>query len=97
MKFRSYLKIIKIYFLLSIVSAFVSFVTVIFGGKSLLEMALQYGEVNKEIPKIALYLRGINQTIARIHFQLYTLLICLIIFFIAKNFKLVYGKLREYF
>ena len=97
MKFRSYLKIIKIYFLLSIVSAFVSFVTVIFGGKSLLEMALQYGEVNKEIPKIALYLRGINQTIARIHFQLYTLLICLIIFFIAKNFKLVYGKIREYF
>ena len=97
MKFRSYLKIIKIYFLLSIVSAFVSFVAVIFGGKSLLEMALQYGEVNKEIPKIALYLRGINQTIARIHFQLYTLLICLIIFFIAKNFKLVYGKLREYF
>lgn len=97
MKFRSYLKIIKIYFLLSIVSAFVSFVAVIFGSKSLLEMALQYGEVNKEIPKIALYLRGINQTIARIHFQLYTLLICLIIFFIAKNFKLVYGKLREYF
>ncbi|MBQ2464929.1 MAG: hypothetical protein II507_08095 [Treponema sp.] len=97
MKFRSYLKIIKIYFLLSILSAFVSFVTVIFGSKSLLEMALQYGEVNKEIPKIALYLRGINQTIARIHFQLYTLLICLIIFFIAKNFKLVYGKLREYF
>ena len=97
MKFRSYLKIIKIYFLLSIVSAFVSFVAVIFGSKSLLEMALQYGEVNKEIPKIALYLRGINQTIARIHFQLYTLLICLIIFFIAKNFKLVYGKIREYF
>lgn len=97
MKFRSYLKIIKIYFLLSIVSAFVSFVTVIFGSKSLLEMALQYGEVNKEIPKIALYLRGINQTIALIHFQLYTLLICLIIFFIAKNFKLVYGKIREYF
>ena len=97
MKFRSYLKIIKIYFLLSIVSAFVSFVTVIFGGKSLLEMALQYGEVNKEIPKIALYLRGINQTIARIHFQLYTLLICLTVFFIAKNFKLVYGKIQEYF
>ena len=97
MKFRSYLKIIKIYFLLSIVLTLICLGILIPGSKSLFEMALQYGEVNKEIPKIALYLRGINQTIARIHFQLYTLLTCLIIFFIAKNFKLVYGKLREYF
>ena len=97
MKFRSYLKIIKIYFLLSIVLTLICLGILIPGSKSLFEMALQYGEVNKEIPKIALYLRGINQIVEGVRFNLEILLAGLTMFFAAKNFKLVYGKLREYF
>lgn len=97
MKFRSYLKIIKIYFLLTIVFAFVSFVIVIFGGKSLFETVSLYGEMNRDIPKVALYLSATNQIIEGIRFNIKILLTGLTVFFIAKNFKLVYGKLREYF
>lgn len=96
MKFRKYLKIIKIYFLFGIIIAHVSLVMLIFGSKSMFEMFSQSRELHKEIPVIAIYFRAINQIVGRIHFQLYRLLISLTIFFIAKNFKLVYGKIREY-
>ena len=70
MKFRKYLKIIKIYFLFGIIIAHVSLVMLIFGSKSMFEMVSLYGEMNKDIPAIALYFRAINQIVEGVRFNL---------------------------
>ncbi|MBR3549736.1 MAG: hypothetical protein IKN90_06620 [Treponema sp.] len=96
MKFRSYLTANKILSVINIVFALVSLVIVILGGKSLFETVSLYGEMNKDIPAIALYFRAINQIVEGVRFNLEILLAGLTMFFAAKNFKLVYGKIREY-
>lgn len=96
MKFRSYLTANKILSVINIVFALVSLVILILGSKSIFEMVSLYGEMNKDIPAIALYLRAINQIVEGVRFNLEILLAGLTMFFAAKNFKLVYGKLREY-
>ncbi len=97
MKFRSYLTANKILSVINIVFALVSLVIVILGSKTVFEMVSLYGEMNKEIPAIAIYLRAINQIVEGVRFNLEILLAGLTMFFAEKNFKLVYGKLREYF
>ncbi|MBR0124743.1 MAG: hypothetical protein IJM03_05280 [Treponema sp.] len=97
MKFRSYLTANKILSVINIVFALVSLVILILGSKSIFEMVSLYGEMNKDIPAIALYLRAINQIVEGVRFNLEILLAGLTMFFAAKNFKLVYGKIREYF
>ena len=97
MKFRSYLTANKILSVINIVFALVSLVIVILGSKTVFEMVSLYGEMNKDIPAIALYFRAINQTVEGVRFNLEILLAGLTMFFAAKNFKLVYGKIREYF
>ena len=96
MKFRSYLTANKILSVINIVFALVSLVILILGSKSIFEMVSLYGEMNKDIPTIAIYLRAINQIVEGVRFNLEILLAGLTMFFAAKNFKLVYGKLREY-
>ena len=96
MKFRSYLTANKILSVINIVFALVSLVIVILGSKTVFEMVSLYGEMNKDIPAVAIYLRAINQTVEGVRFNLEILLAGLTIFFIVKNFKLVYGKIREY-
>ena len=96
MKFRSYLTANKILSVINIVFALVSLVILILGSKSIFEMVSLYGEMNKDIPAIALYLRAINQIVEGVRFNLEILLAGLTMFFAAKNFKLVYGKIREY-
>ena len=97
MKFRSYLTANKILSVINIVFALVSLVIVILGSKTVFEMVSLYGELHKEIPAVAIYLRAINQIVEGVRFNLEILLAGLTMFFAAKNFKLVYGKLREYF
>ena len=96
MKFRSYLTANKILSVINIVFALVSFVIVILGSKTVFEMFKLSGEMNKDIPAIALYFRAINQIVEGVRFNLEILLAGLTMFFVAKNFKLVYGKIREY-
>ena len=97
MKFKSYLTANKILSVINIVFALVSLVILILGSKTVFEMFKLSGEMNKDIPAIAIYLRAINQIVEGVRFNLEILLAGLTIFFSAKNFKLVYGKLREYF
>ena len=96
MKFRSYLTANKILSVINIVFALVSLVIVILGSKTVFEMFKLSGEMNKDIPAIAIYLRAINQIVEGVRFNLEILLAGLTMFFAAKNFKLVYGKIREY-
>ena len=96
MKFRTYLTILKINCLLTIIFAHVTLVIFIPGAKSLFEMFTYQSEAVKGTRLIAMYFRAISQILSRIHFQLDMLLLALIFFFAIKNFKLVYGKLREY-
>ena len=97
MKFKSYLTANKILSVINIVFALVSLVIVILGSKTVFEMFKLSRELHKEIPAIALYFRAINQIVEGVRFNIKILLTGLTVFFIAKNFKLVYGKLREYF
>ena len=96
MKFRSYLTANKILSVINIVFALVSLVIVILGSKTVFEMFKLSRELHKEIPAVAIYIRAINQTVEGIRFNLETLLAGLTMFIAAKNFKLVYGKIREY-
>ena len=97
MKFRSYLTANKILSVINIVFALVSLVILILGSKTVFEMFKLSRELHKEIPAIAIYLRAINQTVEGVRFNLEILLAGLTMFFATKNFKLVYGKIREYF
>ena len=91
MKFRNYLKAVKFYFLLEIIFALVLLISIIFSGKSVYEM---YVSLGKSLA-IVNHLRAASEIIGRFQYLVKFLLVSLTGFFIAKNFRLVYGKLKN--
>ncbi len=93
MKFKNYLKFLKIYFLFNLVLGIVFFILFAVGAKGVFQM-LFYNQAGSTIVRI---LKAVNGIAGRIPFLLETFLVSLTGFFIAKNFKIIYGSLKKYF
>ena len=93
MKFRNYLKVLKIFFVIEIIVAIVLLVCFCLGAKGVYKMFLDIGSGTAAFKHI----RALEQILGRIPFLLRFVLVFLSGFFVVKNFKTIYSKLREYF
>ena len=93
MKFRNYLKVLKIFFVIEIIVVIVLLVCFCLGAMSVYNMFLSVSSVTVDFKHI----RALEQILGRIPFLLRFVLVSLSGFFVVKNFKTIYSKLREYF
>ena len=93
MKFRNYLKVLKIFFVIEIIVVIVLLVCFCLGAMSVYNMFLSVSSVTVDFKHI----RALEQFLGGIPFLLRWVLVSLSGFFVVKNFKTIYSKLREYF
>ncbi len=93
MKFRHYVKFAKIYFIINALY-FLIMAPVAFYGWNVWWEAINCSY--SELPVAMKYLLTLCEILGRIHFAVLGVLVNLTGFFITKNFKTVYGSIKEF-
>lgn len=92
MKINHYLKVLKICFLINIILGSAFLILFLLGAKDAYKMFLAY-----EGTSIVKHIHAISEILLRVPPVLETVIVALIGFFIARNFRLVYGKIKHLF
>ena len=93
MKFRHYLKALKIYSLLNIILGIVVFIAFLVSIKNVYEVYV----VPYSAKTIVNHIYAITQILLSLPLIIEGFIVALIGFFIAKNFMIVYGNLKRFF